>query len=200
MYSDLNPEDLEMVTNEYDATLVVPEVKPERQFLLCAVGLIGAGKTTIMTELANKLNLVRINGDDIRKVLYDHKLPYKGSHDSSRILTEKYIRLGHSVALDRDAATPNSYKMITEVAESINLPVIWVHITAPEPVILERLSRRQSWLFPTPDVALENYTARKSLHQNLPMKFDYVFNTSKDNVHEQIIEAVNIILKKLETK
>jgi len=45
------------IKKEYEDTLVFPVIKPDPQFVLCPIGLVGAGKTTVMMPLAERLSL-----------------------------------------------------------------------------------------------------------------------------------------------
>ncbi|MDE1944098.1 MAG: hypothetical protein KGH97_01205 [Patescibacteria group bacterium] len=47
-----------------------------RQVFLAPVGRVGAGKTTVVKPLAERLGLVRISSDEIRKLLKERGLGY----------------------------------------------------------------------------------------------------------------------------
>ena len=199
--SNLTPSAMEIETDviarvqdEYERSLEIPSEKPERQFLLCPVGLIGAGKTTVTTPLATRLSLVRISADDVRKLLKENGLGYEAASDICHALAIKYIQQGHSIAIDSDCASPKTQEFITKAAEEFSLKIIWIHIDPPEAFILNKfLTHEPSWLFQNPAQAIENYEARKPLHENLTMPFTYTFDTSKENLPEQLNEAVSVI-------
>jgi len=59
-----------------------------------------------------------------------------------------------------------------------------------EEFIINKLkNQKHSWLFKDAEDAINNYLARKPLHQNLDFPFTYTFDTSKSNLNEQITEA-----------
>src|SRR5262245_50203908 len=66
---DLSDGDFSRLVEEVKDSLVLPKESPINQFFLCPIGLVGAGKTTVLTPLAKELSLVSISGDEIRKLL-----------------------------------------------------------------------------------------------------------------------------------
>lgn len=64
------------IMDEYEAELDIPIQPKRKQFILCPVGIVGAGKTTVMKPLSERLSLVRISGDEIRKILKEHGQAY----------------------------------------------------------------------------------------------------------------------------
>ena len=192
----MNISDLELqeVTIEYEATLRVPSHKPLNQYLVCPVGLIGSGKTTVGKYLEQKLSLLRISGDDIRFILQKHGLSFDGVYPIGRNLTRKYIEAGWSLYIDADCVSQARVDELEKVAGEAGVPIIWVHVDTPEDHILATLkSREKKWLHPTYDVAYENYISRKPLHKDISHSFLYTFDISKENFIEQIEEAVSLI-------
>ena len=43
--------------------------KANQELILCPVGLVGAGKTTVLKPISKILNLVRVSSDEIRGIL-----------------------------------------------------------------------------------------------------------------------------------
>lgn len=192
----MNTELISKVLSLYEATLEIPIEKPAREFLLCPVGLIGSGKTTVVKRLGKELSLLRLSTDDVRKVIYD--LPAKATlEEFNEVMTtlfNKYLELGYSIAMDADCASLLTQQIINERQKQYNLGVIWVHIKASEEIILSRLKERGgSWLFKTEEQAVNNYLQRKVLHENLTMPFVYTFDTSSPDLDSQITEAVQLI-------
>lgn len=179
----------------YEKTLALPEQPPRKQFIVCPAGLIGSGKTTVAKRLAEKLNLVRISGDEIRKVLKDHGLGYDGLVRIGGELTKKYLSQGYSMVLDSDAMSPRSKVVIDRAEQELGVLPIWVHINTPEEAILERLrTYKDRFPFKDADDAVANYMRRKNLHENLEgIPFIYTFDTSRTDLENQIGEAVILI-------
>ncbi len=178
----------------YEQTLIIPEKKCDHQFLLCAIGLIGAGKTTVLKPLCEKLGVVRMCTDDIRKLLKENGFGYDTAQEINVTLVRKYLGLGYSVAIDGDSIREESQKLIEETRVLYGVKVVWIHINPPEAFIVNKLTNfKHSWLFRDAEHALSNYYNRKPLHEHLSMPFLYTFDTSKSNLADQIEEASQII-------
>jgi shikimate kinase len=184
------------VISEYEKDLYIPDVKPQKQYILCPVGLIGSGKTTVVTLLCKRLGLVSISSDRVGDIIHEQNLSV-----DLEVLTEimnelfrKYLDLGHSVVADSDCANPSTQDMVMAKKETYHLHLIWIHINPPEKFILEvGLSNKPTWLFENKDVAVASYMKRKKLHENLTMPFMYTFDTSLSNIDEQVNDAAKLI-------
>lgn len=182
---------------EYDRSLLTPSQPQRKQFVLCPVGIVGSGKTTVLKPLSEKLSLVRISGDEIRKSLKEHGLGYDAVVSIGAALSKKYLAQGYSLALDSDAASSRSKAVIKNAEQEFGAMPIWIHIHPPEEFILNKLRMyKHTWLFKDADQAIQNYMDRKSLHENLEeYPFVYTFDTSKTDLDKQVMEAVSIIEK-----
>ncbi len=67
--SNLPDDKMSAIRRLYTSFLKIPEKKPLKQILLCPVGLVGAGKTTVLKPMAEKLNLIRVSTDELREML-----------------------------------------------------------------------------------------------------------------------------------
>ena len=88
------------ITQAYEKTLQIPKDKPEKQIMICLVGTVGSGKTTVIKPLSRKLSLLRISTDEIRKLLKENGYRYNNVRKLAYVLAEKYISKGFSVAID----------------------------------------------------------------------------------------------------
>jgi predicted kinase len=178
------------ITSLYESTLEIPKNKPKNQFILCPVGLVGAGKTTVIKPLSKKLSLLRVSTDEIRMLFIKEGLNWEQAREIAYGLAKKYLHQGFSVAVDSDCVTERARNYIAEAKKELDLKVIWIHINPPEEFIINKLkNQKHSWLFKDAEDAINNYLARKPLHQNLDFPFTYTFDTSKSNLDEQITEA-----------
>ncbi|MFH1170183.1 MAG: AAA family ATPase [Candidatus Vogelbacteria bacterium] len=183
---------------EYEHSLFLPEQKLRHQFFLCPIGLIGAGKTTVLKPLAERLSLVRISGDEIRKILHDKGLNYDQVWEMGAALVKKFAYQGYSVANDTDGATPKTREALEKLSLELGSKLLYIHINPPEDFILNKLKNfKHTWLYRDSDQALKNYYDRKPLHQNLNLPYFFTFDTSADNLEEQINRAEKLI--RLET-
>lgn len=196
--NDVNESDFGKIVDEYQKSVDVPNSKG-RQFLLCPVGLVGAGKTTVLKPLAEKLGLVRISTDEIRKYLKEKGFNYKRVEDITFVVTNFFIKKGYGVAIDTDCVRSDKRTKIEEQSRKQHVPVIWIHINPPEEFILNKLRNfPHTWLFKNADEAIKNYEDRKPLHAKLDsFDFAYVFDTSKPDLDKQIDGAEKIITEKL---
>ena len=180
--------------SEYEKALYIPAEKPHPQFLLCPVGLIGSGKTTVIKPLSEKLSLVRISSYELRKLFKENGLGYDHIYEAAAKITEKYIRLGYSIAIDGDCASEHSRELISKAERDLGIRAVWVHINPPESFIIDKLKRfKHTWLFTDADQAIRNYQERKPLHKDLDMPFVYTFDPSRDDLDRQLEEAVKVI-------
>ena len=188
------------IADEYRTMIVVPPIKPDQQFLLCPVGLIGAGKTTIVEPLAERLGLVRISTDEIRKLMKQHGYNYSGVKDISYATTKLFLDQGYSVAIDGNCGTDDTQRQIAEAVKKYNLEAIWIHINPPEEFIINKLKNyNHTWLFESGDEAVRSYREYKKTHDysNSDIPFIYTFDPSRSDVPKQLDEAEKLIKEKL---
>jgi predicted kinase len=191
--TDLSEQQFKDFVERYRNEVAVPETKG-KQFLLCPIGIVGAGKTTVLKPLAEKLGLVRISSDEIRKILKESGFNYNKTEDIAFTVARYFIDKEYGIAVDADCARPDKRKQLEEMAGKLQIPIIWIHINPPEEFILNKLKNyKHTWLFKNADEAIKNYEARKPLHQNLDFDFVYTFDTSKPDLDKQIEEAVKVI-------
>lgn len=179
---------------EYERILKIPESKPEKQIMVCPVGVVGAGKTTVMNPLSKELSLLRISSDEIRQILKKYNYDYSRVAEIVFSLAEKYIKNGYSIAIDKDCASKESQEYIKAIKKQYGIKIFWIHINPPKEFIINKLKNyKHTWLFKDSEQAIENYRTSKSKHKNLNLPFVYTFDTSKDNLNNQIQEAISII-------
>jgi shikimate kinase len=181
----MTPKDIEIIKDKYLKNIVFPKNKPKKQLFFCPVGLIGAGKTSITRPISEKLSLVILSSDGLRKILkkdgYDFSLLKKIGFEIATTLASK----GFSVSFDMDCGNPEVKKFVEELSEKLNARIIWVNINTPEEYILKGFVKDadyRSWLTDNPQGMIENYFAQKEkrFKENTKFIFDYVFDASKD--------------------
>jgi len=185
--------DIARLKNAYKATLAIPAIKRDPQILLCPVGLVGAGKTTVVKPLGERLGLVRVSTDDIRKHLHESDFNYGPARGIAIAITNEFLAAGYSVALDADCAG-SARNYIEEAEKKYALKVIWLHINPPEAFILNKLRNYpHTWLFKNSGEAIANYHRRKPLHEKLDMPFLATIDPSKETLPQQIEEVIEKI-------
>jgi predicted kinase len=186
----------EEIIQEYEKVLEFPASKPERQIMVCPIAVVGAGKTTVLKPLSEKLSLLRIDKDEIRKLLKENGYGYDDVKEMAHNLADKYIGKGFSIAIDGDCNSEEAQMRIKETQERYKIKIFWIHINPPEEFIINKLKNfKHTWLFRDAEQAIENYESTKASHQNLQFPFVYTFDTSRDDLEKQLEEAVLIINK-----
>lgn len=190
---------LESIQEEYEKTLGLPATKQHNQYILCPIGIIGSGKTTVIKPLAEELKLLRISTDEIRKIMHDKN--YSGEDNPGRDLAmkliDKYARMGYSIAVDSDCVS--KIEEIEEESKKLNIKIIWIHINPPEEFIVNKLKNyKHTWLFESGKAAVKGYLSRKPLHENINLPFSYTFDTSRKDLDKQIKEATRVIKSTIE--
>ncbi len=182
------------IKDAYISQLVIPNQKPDRQFFLCPIGLVGAGKSTVIKPLAERFQLVRISTDEIRKLLKERGYNAVKTADLAFSIISDFAHKGYSIAIDADCAGKNVSESIMRSVNAIGAKVAWIHIDPPEDFILQKLINfKHTWLFKNADDAIENYYRRKPLHENLDYPFLYIFDTSRSDLFLQLEEAAGVI-------
>lgn len=188
---DLPDEEIGALISAYEQKNPPPNVIPKKQWILCAVGLVGAGKTTVIKPISNALHLARVSNDDIRILLRRGGYNFLRTVDVARKLVEKYFAEHRSIALDADSIIPENREEIIRVAYAHEVPVIFIHIRPPEEFILHKLKHlhyESSGLLKDANDAITNYYRRKPLHEKhlSGIVFNGTFDTSRPDLLEQV--------------
>ena len=183
---------LQEIVTFYCSQIVIPDKKSVRVFLLCPIGKVGAGKTTVLKPLANKLGLVRVSSDEIRMLLLKRGYNFVRTREIAFQLICEFLQKGYGVAVDADCAGEPSGSVLKKTAERYQAPLVWIHINPPEEFIVNKLKNIDyTWgFFKDANDALASYERRKPLHKELDYPFVYVFDTSRNDLEKQIEEAV----------
>lgn len=180
---DLSDQNLAEIMAEYEQTLVIPNQKPGHPYALCPVGLPGTGKTTVVKELSKRLHLLRINSDDLRKLLTVKGYNLLRTIDLSTALSSKYAKQGYSLAIDADCAGKFVTQKLYRLVESAGLKLIWVHLNTPKDYVISQIKKYRT------EQSLKDYYRRQPLHEQLNLPFSYVFDLSQPNLEEQYDQA-----------
>ncbi|MFA5358673.1 MAG: AAA family ATPase [Patescibacteria group bacterium] len=182
----LSDKDFLKVMSEYEKTLVVPD-KGKKGVILCPVGQVGAGKTTVVKPLAKKLGLLRISMDEIRRILLRDGFNLVRTKEMFLQLMLKYLDRGYDFVVDADCSRDVS--LIKKIAKDYGKKVIWIHVKPPEKYILNKLKNyKHSWLFKDSAEAIACYRALKNIRRGVEkrIKFFYTFDPSKPDLNKQV--------------
>lgn len=190
--------DIEEVAREFEMTLVFPQIKPAPQIILCPVGLVGAGKSTVMKPLCETFSLLRIANDDIRLLLGENKYGNETLQIAAQVI-EKYARQGFSIGIDSNASTAFHSDRFNKIISELDARVLWIHVNPPEEYILNKLNNyHHGSLFRNKKEAISSYQKSKEVVVTEGIPFVYEFDPSRDDLDKQINEAVVKINQELE--
>jgi len=194
---DLPDTNFEEIRELYRSQIELPHSKPIKKFLLCPVGIVGAGKTTVVKPLSSRLGLARVSTDEIRKILKEKGFNYNRVRELAFSIAKELVERGYGVAVDANCGSDKSREEIKEFQTKYGIRVVWIHVDPPESFIVNKLEKyKHDWLFKDGDEAVEAYFKYKEKYgdfKNLGLPYSYIFDTSGNDLNEQINEAVNII-------
>lgn len=195
--SDIN---LEQIVQDYEKTLVFPENKPKTLFFLCPVGLAGAGKTTVMKKLCERLSLLRISNDEIREIIKDAN-HFDVVTKVTGELGAKYAKLGYSIGVDSNTSSLWNNESFGKLVESLGAKVIWIHINPPESFIVNKFKNlvyKDTGIYKDPEHALKELERSKQNVKTEGIPFTYTFDTSREDLDKQIENSIAIIQEELD--
>lgn len=174
------------------------EITKDLRILICPIGLVGAGKSTVVIPLSKILKIPRISADEIRRVLKENGLDYSSLKDIANKIGKYFLDLGYGLILDQDLA--GQLDLVKEITETYKLKTYFLHVNPPEEFILNKLRNYtgEKWLTDDQEKMVENYFSRKELHKDIEkkIKFDYVIDTSQPNLDKKIAEIAQTIQQK----
>ena len=174
----------------FKESLEIPTIKSSKQLFFCPVGLVGAGKTTVTRPIAKRL---RLSSDELRKLLKENGYDYSSVKKIELRIATEYALKGYGLAFDMDCGNPEVKNYVEDAAKKLGAKAIFVHINTPEECIIERFKKEKPfWLAANPQVRIDNYFAQKTkrIEENTAFDFFFTFDTSRDDVAEQIEECV----------
>ncbi|MCX6787650.1 MAG: AAA family ATPase [Candidatus Kaiserbacteria bacterium] len=186
---------LEEVAREYERTLVIPDRRPSPQWMLMPVGLVGAGKTTVVKLLAEHFGLIRISTDEVRRRLKSRGYAYEGCREITHELSKKYLSLGYSIAIDANTGSPFGLEYNKKTKDAFpHVRQIFIHTNPPEAFIIDKLRHyRHTWLFKDGEHAVERFNVHKKNFSIPDVPFVYTFDPSRNDLPEQIQNGIAAI-------
>lgn len=189
---DLPDSEIGAIVDEYEQTIESVATVYPKPWMICVVGLVGAGKTTVLKPLSETLGLARISNDEIRNILRKHGYNFLRTKNIASILGKNAIERNHSLAIDADSLAPENRAYLQSLVDQHGLIPVWVHVNPPEAFILNKLKHtvryESTGLFKNAQEGVANYLRRKPLHETYlsEMSFDFTFDTSRSDLSEQM--------------
>ena len=185
---------------EFRNQILIPSSKPNKQFILCPVGMVGSGKTTVIKPLAEKFFLVRLSGDELRKILKENGYGYESVKDIIFRIAEEFIKKGFSVAMDMNCSHPLTKEFLNNLTNTYEIIVLMIHVNPPEEYIINKLKNyNHTWLFKDSNQAIENYYTQKKRVEGEINGFEYLYtiDPSRTDFQDQLNELYNLIKVKV---
>lgn len=163
--------------------------------MLMPVGLIGAGKTTVVKPLAERLHLLRLSTDEVRRLLGERGYSYEGCRDIIFRLGQKYLGLGYSLALDANTGSTAGLDYNARIIEAYpHVRQIFIYINPPEDYILNKLKTyKHTWLFKDGEQAVNAYLTNKGSFTLPDVHFAYTFDPSRADLPDQIRQGAEAL-------
>jgi predicted kinase len=162
----------------------LPEAVVEPAFIAVS-GLPGTGKSYFCRKLAERLPLVILESDAMRRVLFPQ--PGYSPQESARLfralylLIEHLLRRGISLVLDATNLSERFRERLYSIADRLGVRLILVRVEAPPEVVYERLRVRQQAASPQnkSDADWAVYQKMKAGAERL-QRNHYAVDTSRD--------------------
>jgi predicted kinase len=116
--------------------------------LIIVSGLPGTGKSFFCRKLAERLDIVILESDSLRRQLFP--APSYGKEENTQLfrachgVVEELLRKGISVALDATNLEEHNREQLYHIADQSGARLVIVRMEAPPEVVQQRLERRAS--------------------------------------------------------
>ncbi len=153
-----------------------------KKLIICFVGIPCSGKTYIAKKIEKKYNAVRINSDDIRKII--DKNITKKEEDGEIILGEHILNLlknpvftNKLIILDR--GIERNYEDILKISKSKRWNMFIIKMVVPKNLIIKRIEiKDRERLEKHPEDIKRWFKEYKIFNKNI--KADFVFKNDSD--------------------
>jgi len=192
------PQEESEILKIYLNSLKLPNKKPDKKIIIAPIGLIGSGKTTILSKLSKHLPVVVMSGDVIRKTLGEQGFDFDSVYTIAERAAIKLLGEGFSVATDSDCINEEIIKKAKERAIYHDATLVWIHINTSEKQCITNIKERGTTIFGVePGSMIKSYHKRKKeLHsKEYPMQFTCMFSGKHDKTEEEVESCVSKIQK-----
>jgi len=160
----------------------LPEPVAKPVFIVVS-GLPGTGKSYFCRQLAQRLPLIILESDALRKALFP--LPTYSSPESSRLfrvchlLIDRLLKRGTSLILDATNLSQGHRERLYAIADRLDVKLVLVRVEAPPEVVYDRLKARQEDSEGKSDADWTVYRRMKPSVQKI-RRNHYAVDTSRD--------------------
>ena len=151
--------------------------------LIVVSGLPGTGKSYFCSQLAERLPVVILETDTLRKALFSS--PSYSSQESLRLfrachlLIETLLKKGTSLIFDATNLSERNREHLYSIADHLDVKLVLVRVEAPPQVVYERLKARQENSKSKSDADWTVYQRMKPSVQKIGRNH-YAVDTSRD--------------------
>ncbi len=160
----------------------LPELVAEPVFIAVS-GLPGTGKSYFCSKLAERLPVIILESDALRKALF--LSPSYSPQESSRLfgavrlLIKSLLKKGNSLILDATNLSERHREYFYSIADRLGVKLVLVRVEAPPWVVHERLKARRGNLGSKSDADWVIYQRMKPSVQKI-RRNHYAVDTSRD--------------------
>ena len=160
----------------------LPEPIVEPIFIVVS-GLPGTGKSYFCSQLAERLPVIILESDALRKTLFSS--PSYSSPESlhlfraCHLLIERLLKKGISLIFDATNLSERYREHLYSIADRLDVKLVLVRVEAPPQVVYERLKARQENSESKSDADWTIYQRMKPSVQKIPRNH-YAVDTSRD--------------------
>lgn len=167
-----------------------------RPVFIVVSGLPGTGKSYFCRQLAQRLPVIILESDALRKALFP--LPTYSAPESSRLfrachlLIDRLLKRGTSLILDATNLSQGHRERLYAIADRLDVKLVLVRVEAPPEVVYDRLKARQEDSEGKSDADWTVYRRMKPSVQKI-RRNHYAVDTSRDitPVLDKIVRQVS---------
>jgi len=164
--------------------------------LIVVSGLPGTGKSYFCSQLAQRLPVIILESDALRKALFSS--PSYSSQESSRLfrvchlLIEGLLKRGISLIFDATNLSERHREHLYRIADHLDVKLVLVRVEAPPQVVYQRLKARQENSEAKSEADWKVYQRMKLSVQKIRRNY-YAVDTSRDitPVLDKIVRQVS---------
>jgi predicted kinase len=112
----------------------------QKPLLICMVGLVGSGKSTVAREIARALNAIVIENNEIR---VEFNYPRENGRDMTRLIAEmaacEVVREGGIAVLDSDFIDPRKRASLRAKVRGLGVEIVYVRTFTDLEVMFSRI-------------------------------------------------------------
>jgi predicted kinase len=176
----------------------LPEPVARPAFVVVS-GLPGTGKSYFCRRLAERIPLIILESDRLRKTLFPS--PVYSAEESARLfqaihqLVERLLKKGIPVVLDATNLSERSRERLYHIADQLKARLILVRVEAPSEVVRERLKNRTEGVASQEDHSEADWAVFKKMQISVEKigRNHYAVDTSRDiaPILDKIIREIN---------